>query len=181
MAKLISKTYADALFDLAIEQNKADDWQAEIEAIQGIIADNPQFNEIMLHPRITKEEKLGLVEEAFEGKVDPQITGLIRIVLEKDRYAQLDEIFDEFISLVKERNHVGIAWVTTAKALSESQKKAVMDKLLDTTDYTTMEMHYDVDEGVIAGMIIRIGDRVVDSTVRTKLEGLTRQLMKTQV
>lgn len=181
MAKLISSTYADALFELAINENKVTQWQEEITVVRGILADNPKFSEIMLHPRVAKEEKLGLIEEAFAGKIDPEITGLLRIVIEKGRYAQLEEIFERFEAMVKEYNKVGVAWVTTAKTLTEPQKKAVTDKLLETTDYVTMEMHYDVDESVIAGMVIRIGDRVVDSSVRTRLEGLTRQLMKTQV
>ncbi|MBQ8947088.1 MAG: ATP synthase F1 subunit delta [Lachnospiraceae bacterium] len=181
MAKLISTTYAGALFELALEQNKADDWLKEVEAIRGILKDNPQFNELMTHPRIPKEEKLKLVDEAFTGKVDPEIVGLLRIVVEKDRYAQIGEIFTGFIDLVKEHNNVGVAWVTTAKELTDSQKAAVKSRLLETTRFDTMEMHYAIDEGVIAGMVIRIGDTVVDSSVRTKLNGLTRELLQAQV
>ncbi len=181
MAKLISSTYAGALFDLALEKNRPDEWQQEVEAIQGIIRDNPAFSELMLHPRITKEEKLKLVDEAFAGKVDPEIVGLLRIIVEKDRYARINEIFTEFINLVKEHKNEGVAWVTTAKELTDSQKKAVMDRLLETTRFDAMEMHYAVDEGVIAGMVIRIGDTVVDSSVRSKLNGLTRQLLQAQV
>ncbi len=181
MAKLISTTYADALFELAIEKNKADEWQKEVETIQKILEDNKGFNDLMTHPRILKEEKLKLVDEAFGGRVDPEITGLIRIIVEKDRYAQINDIFTEFIDLVKEHNNVGVAYVTTAKELTDIQKKAVKEKLLETTKFDTMEMHYVIDKEVIAGMVIRIGDRVVDSSIRTKLNGLTRQLMQVQV
>ncbi|MCR5595262.1 MAG: ATP synthase F1 subunit delta [Lachnospiraceae bacterium] len=181
MAKLVSSTYADALFELAIEKNKTGEWKEEIEAVKAILQENPQFNELMVHPRILKEEKLKLAEEAFAGKADPEIVGLIRIVIEKDRYTQIEAIFDEFINLVKEREGIGTAWVTTAKELSAAQKQAVEKKLLDTTDYKAMEVNYDIDEDVIAGMIIRIGDRVVDSTVRTRLNGLTRNLLQAQV
>lgn len=181
MAKLISSTYAGALFDLAIEKNKADEWQEEIEAIRDIIHDNPGFNELMLHPRVTKEEKLNIIEEAFGGKADPEICGFLRIIIEKDRYAFLDAIFDEFTDLVKERNNIGVAYVTSALDLSAAQKKAIVDKLLETTRFRTMEMHYSTDAGLIGGMVIRIGDRVVDSSIRTRLNGLTRQLLQAQV
>ena len=181
MAKLISSAYADALFELAIEKNKAGEWKEEIEGIRAILQENPQFNELMLHPRVLKEEKLKLAEEAFAGKADPEVTGLIRIVIEKGRYAEIDSIFERFIDQVKEYEGIGVAFVTTAKELTGTQKSAVEQKLLDTTDYKTMEMHYSVDEQVIAGMVIRIGDTVVDSTVRTRLEGLTRSLLQAQV
>jgi len=181
MAKLISSTYADALFELAIEQNKTGEWKEEIEAIKTILHDNPQFGELMSHPRVLKEEKLKLAEEAFAGKADPEIVGLIRIIIEKDRYTQIDAIFDDFIDSVKEYEGIGVAWVTTATELTQTQKDAVEKKLLDTTDYKTMEMHYLTDASVIAGMTIRIGDRVVDSTVRTRLNELTRSLLQAQV
>ena len=181
MAKLVSSVYADALFEMAIESNKCVEWKEEIEAIRTILNDNPQFEQLMLHPQVLKEEKLKLAEEAFAGKVSSEITGLIRIVIEKDRYDQIDAIFERFVDLVKEREGIGVAWVTTARELTDAQRSAVEDKLLGTTEYKTMEMHYKVDEDVIAGMLIRIGDTVVDSTVRTRLEGLTRDLLQAQV
>ncbi len=181
MAKLVSSVYADALFDMAIESGKCVEWKEEIEAIKTILNDNPQFGQLMLHPQVLGEEKLRLAEEAFAGRVSPEVTGLIRIVIEKDRYDQIEAIFDRFIDLVKQHEGIGVAWVTTAKELTDAQRSAVEDKLLGTTEYKTMEMHYNVDENVITGMLIRIGDTVVDSTVRTRLEGLTRDLLQAQV
>ena len=74
-----------------------------------------------------------------------------------------------------------MAYVTCAVALDDARKKAVEDKLLETTDYKKMEMHYDVDEGLIGGMVIRIGDRVVDSSVRTKIEEMKKTLLQIQL
>lgn len=181
MAKLISSTYADALFDLAIEMNKTEDWQKQIEMVKGILEENPDFEKLMTHPQVLKEERLTLASEAFDNKIDPEIVGLIRIIIEKDRYLEMNSIFDTFINRVKEHEGIGICYVSTAKELNESQKEAVVNKLLETTEYKAMEMHYDIDESLIGGMVIRIGDRVVDSSIRTKLEGLTRQLMKVQI
>ena len=84
MAKLVSSTYADALFELAIESNRTGEWKEEIEAIRSILNENPAFGELMLHPRVLKEEKLKLADEAFSGKADPEIVGLIRILKESE-------------------------------------------------------------------------------------------------
>jgi len=181
MAKLISSTYADALFDLAIEKNKTEDWQRAVETIKSILDENPQFGKLIAHPQIDKEEKLSLVSEAFDNKVDPEIVGLIRVVIEKDRYSEIDSIFDAFIARVKSYNGIGVAYVSSAKELSDAQKQAVVSKLIETTEYKAMEMHYSVDEALIGGMVIRIGDRVVDSSIRTRLDTMTKQLLKTQV
>ena len=74
-----------------------------------------------------------------------------------------------------------MAWVTTAVELAPGQREAVKTKLLETSGYASMEMHYEVDASIIGGMIIRIGDRVVDSSVRTKLDGLKKQLLQIQL
>ena len=65
--------------------------------------------------------------------------------------------------------------------MNEIQKANVKERLLATTPYEEMEIHYEVEEDLIGGMVIRIGDRVVDSSIRTKLEELKRQLLKVQI
>ena len=71
--------------------------------------------------------------------------------------------------------------MTSAVELAAAQKKAVEAKLLETSGYKKMEMHFDVDSSIIGGMIVRINDRVVDSSIRTKLDGLTKQLLQIQL
>ena len=90
-------------------------------------------------------------------------------------------VFTYFIDEVKEYKNIGTAYVTSAMELSDAQKAAVEKRLLETTKYVKFEMHYDVDSELIGGMVIRIGDRVVDSSVRTKLYDLTRELSKIQL
>ncbi|MDE6518117.1 MAG: F0F1 ATP synthase subunit delta, partial [Acetatifactor sp.] len=96
-------------------------------------------------------------------------------------YGQLQAIFQYFIDKVKEVKKIGTAYVTTPMELSEIRKSDIQDKLLATTPYLTMEMHYSVDPSLIGGMVIRIKDRVVDSSVRTKLADMKRELLQIQL
>ena len=68
MAKLISKTYGDALLEIAVEEKKLDDFAEEIEAIMAILKDNPEFGKLMNNPRIVVDEKLQVLKNVFEGK-----------------------------------------------------------------------------------------------------------------
>ena len=86
-----------------------------------------------------------------------------------------------FVGEVKEYKKIGTAYVTSAMELSDAQKEQLMKKLIQTTEYVEFEMHYDVDAALIGGMVIRIKDRVVDSSIRTKLYDLTRELSKIQL
>lgn len=181
MAKLISKTYGDALFETALEKQAVDSLFEEAKVVLDAFTQNPKLSELMTHPKILKEEKLQIIEEVFKGRVSDEMTGFLVIIVKKDRFGEVRDIFEYFISKVKEYKGIGVAKVTTPLPLNETQKNAVNAKLLETTSYKEMEIEYEVDETLIGGMVLRIGDRVVDSSVATKLEELKRQLLKIQL
>ncbi|MBE5871219.1 MAG: F0F1 ATP synthase subunit delta [Lachnospiraceae bacterium] len=181
MAKLISKTYGEALFELAVEENKTDVFTEEIQGILSVLRENPQFDALMNHPKILKEEKIEVVENVFKGRVDDELTGFLTLIIKKDRYSEITAILEYFLQEIKALKGIGTAYVVTAAPLRDGQKAQVEETLLARTSFRQMEMHYDVDESLIGGMVIRIGDRVVDSSVKHKLEDLTKQLMQVQL
>lgn len=181
MAKLVSKTYGDALFEIALEESKMDSLLGEVRVVAEVLRTNEDLARLMNHPKIVKEEKVQLVEDIFKGRISMELLGLIRMIVEKGHYQELMSVFDYFIERVKEHKNIGTAYVTSAAVLSEAQKKAVEKRLLETTKYVEFEMHYNVDAALVGGMVIRIGDRVVDSSIRTKLQDLTRELSKIQL
>ena len=148
---------------------------------KGILKENPEFGSLMNHPKILKEEKLKVLEDVFSGRISRELLGFLHLVVAKDRYGEIDGILDFFIGKVKQHQGIGIANVATAVSLNEDQKKEIENKLLATTPFDRMEMHYQVEEDLIGGMVIRIGDRVVDSSVKTKLFELQRELLKVQL
>ncbi len=105
----------------------------------------------------------------------------MKIIISNGRYSEVIPSLQYYIARVKELRNVGIAYVTTAMELSDVQKSEVEKRLIDTTKYVKMEMNYMVDTAIIGGMIIRIGDRVVDSSIRTKLYELSKDLLKIQL
>ena len=181
MAKLVSKTYGDALFELALENNQLDSMLEEVRAVSDIITESEDLTKLMNHPKIVKEEKIKIIEEIFTNQVSREVVGLMRMIVQKGHFNEMESVFTYFIDRVKEYRNIGTAYVTSAVTLSDGQKSAVEKRLLETTKYVKFEMHYDVDSEVIGGMVIRIGDRVVDSSVRTKLYDLTRELSKIQL
>ncbi len=181
MAKLISKTYGDALFELAVEQGKVDALLKEIEQLQHVLSENEEFGRLMNHPKIIKEEKIQVAKNVFEGRMSDELLGFLTIVISKDRYRDIDAILDYFIAEVKQYKGIGVATVTTAVPLRVEQRMKIEQRLLDTTSYKKMEMNYLLDKSLIGGMVIRIGDRVVDSSISTKLNELQKELLKVQL
>lgn len=181
MAKLVSKTYGEALFELAVEEGREDAFLSEIAAVREVLRENPDFNRLMNHPKILKEEKLKVLDDVFEGRISKELSGFLHLVVSKDRYGEIDAILGYFIDEVKRLKGIGTAFVTTAVPLNAAKQKEVEEKLLATTSFQQMEMHFMVDEELIGGMVIRIGDRVVDSSIKTRLFEMQRSLLKTKI
>ena len=181
MAKLVSKTYGDALFAVALEENRMDEFFEAVKVVADILRANEDFSKLMNHPKIMKEDKVKIVEETFVEKIPKEIVGIMTLMITKGRASEMLSVFNYFVALVKEKKKIGNASVTTAVPLDEVQREKVEKKLLDTTRYEDFEIEYSVDESLIGGMVIRIGDRVVDSSIKTKLYELTRELRNVQI
>ncbi len=181
MAKLISKTYGDALFELATEENKVDDIMSEVEVLKQVLQDNPDFDKLMNNPRIDPGAKIDVVKNVFGGRVSDELTGFIVTVVNKGRFAGIYSILEYFTARVEQYKGIGTAYVSTPMELSADEKKKIEDRLLQTTSFKSMNMHYTIDESLIGGMQIRIGDRVVDSSIRTKIMNLRHSMMNTML
>ena len=178
MAKLISKTYGEALFELALERGELDGMAEQVALLADALAENPELVKLLSHPKISKEEKISVVENIFKGRFSEDIVGFLVIIVEKDRGSEIEDILKLFQAKVREHKKIGVAQVTSAVELSAEQKAKVEHKLLEQTSYEQFEIEYGVDASLIGGMIIRIGDRVVDSSIRSKLDSMARNLRK---
>lgn len=178
MAKLIEATYGDALFELAVEESRVDALYDEATAVIGAFNDNPELGKLLNHPEVEKGEKEELINNIFSQFVSGDMTGLLITMVSKDRQKKIVDTLEYFQKKVLEYKKIGIAYVTTARPLTDVQKKAVATKLLETTEYVDFQMNYAVDESLIGGMVIRIGDRVVDSSIKHKINELSKDLMK---
>ena len=114
MAKLVSKVYGEALFDAADDHGKAIQLKNETAQLEKILEDNPDFDKLMKHPGIPKQEKLSMVEQVFRGRVSDDLTEFLKIVVTKERYGSLKAIFAYFTELVRESEKMGTAYVDTA-------------------------------------------------------------------
>lgn len=186
MAKLVSKTYGEALFQLAMDREaeksgSAQELLQEITQIREILDSNPEFDHLMKHPGIAKTEKLTVVQNVFQGRITPEVYEFLKLTVTKDRYGDLPAILDYFSDRMKEYQKIGVAYVSTAVQLTPAQEKQVEQRLLETAPFESLEMHFTVEPELVGGMVIRIGDRVVDSSIRSKLSDLTKQLLQIQL
>ena len=176
MAKLAASAYGQALYELAIESGSAAEYLDEVQIVLEVFKENGELTDFLNNPKISNT-----MESIFDSRVRKDITGLIVLAVEKDRQNDIRGILEYFITAVKDYLKIGIVSVATPMELSDRQKAEVEKRILDTTAFKKLEMNYSVDKSLIGGMVIRIGDRVVDTSIKTKLAELTKELNKIQL
>ena len=181
MAKLVSKVYGDALFSIAIEENKLDTIWEEVRTIRDVIHDNPDFLSVICHPEMEQEKKLSVLDDIFKEKMSEDTMGFLNVLIRKGRFGEILSILDYFDEQAKEYKKIGVVKVSTPMALDDAQREQVEKKLLEVTEYESLEVEYEVDESLLGGIVIRIGDRVLDNSIRSKMELMSRQLYKVKL
>ena len=133
MAKLVSQTYGEALFEVAVEEQKTDIFLEEALVILTTLEQNPELDKLMKHPKISKNDKEQVFENIFKGRISEEMLGFIKLVVNKERYTELPKIFRYLVDRIKEEKKIGVAFVTTAVELTEAKKQSVEKRLLQTT------------------------------------------------
>lgn len=176
MAKLVSKVYGDAYVSVVSEKNNLIDALEEIKSVKNILLENVEIIELLDSPKMDDEEKIDFIKGIFENCISVDSLGFLLTIIEKKRQAELIPILDYVIDCVKELLLIGKATVTTALPLDDSKKERIVDELLKSSHYKSLEVAYVVDESIIGGIVIRIGDRVVDSSVKTRIDKMRKML-----
>lgn len=176
MAKLVSKVYGDAYVSVVSEKNNLIDALEEIKSVKNILLENVEIIELLDSPKMDDEEKIDFIKGIFENHISVDSMGFLLTIIEKKRQAELLPILDYVIDCVKELLLIGKVTVTTALPLDDSKKERIVDELLKSSHYKSLEAEYVVDESIIGGIVIRIGDRVVDSSVKTRIDKMRKML-----
>ncbi len=181
MAGVASTVYGLALFELAGEKGKLEELYPQVVTVRDSIVQNPEIISLFDNPQVTVSEKKEIVEKIFKGRVDDMITGCIITAVEKRRYDDIIPLLEYYISAYKEEKHIGILHVTSAYELDADTKKKIENRIISVTDYVSLEADYTVDKSIIGGLVLRIGDRVVDSSIKRSLEELKTGLMEKSI
>ncbi len=177
MAKQVSKTYGSALFEVAMENHTLDTTLEEVLFVKQTFLENEELGRLLLHPNIEKEEKIKVIESIYKGKVSDEITGLMTMLVTKGHLKDFVPVFDYVIQAIKEEKGIGVAYISSAVELNKEQKGKIEQKLLETTKYQKIEGVYQVDQALIGGLVIRIQDTIVDSSLKTQIANLSKTLL----
>lgn len=175
MAQLVTKRYATALFDIASEQGAMKNFEDQVSTMKEVLEKETDFFTVLSHPSILQAEKIQMVETIFKGKVSEELVGLLVLIIKKGRQDLILNIFEAFLTMAKADRGVISATVTSAMPLKEEQLAQIKANIESNTG-KEVELEVTVDQTLIGGMIIKVGDKVVDGSIRGKIQGLKVQL-----
>ena len=166
----ISGRYASALFDLAREQGALDDVARDLASIDGMISDSADLARLVRSPVISREEQgraMAAVMEAAE--IGGLVSRFVGLVAQNRRLFALRDMVTAYRKLLSDHRGEATARVTSARPLSDEQVARIKSQLAGIVDQE-ISLSSDVDESLLGGLVVRIGSRMVDSSLRTKLE-----------
>ena len=166
------RRYAEAIFDLAKAENAVDGYRASLDSLAAGIT--PQAIRALRNPSVPVKQRLAAVEAATKGR--PRAIRSLLLLLEKrDRIALLPGIARAYGDLVDRRAGIVTAKITTAVALDAAQQRAFIERL-EKASGKKIKATFAVDESLIGGARVQLGDHLVDSSVRAQLNALRQSL-----
>jgi F-type H+-transporting ATPase subunit delta len=171
-----ARRYAEAAFDLAHNEASLEGWAADLRAAAGIAADE-RIERFIDNPAIPLAEREAAIESALQGKVREPVRRLARVLLRRNRASILPAVCSECDRLLNRERGVVTAHVTSAAPLSDAELDVVRGRIASMHDGATVQLEQQVDEALIGGLTVRVGDQLIDASVRGRLERLRAQLV----
>ena len=162
--------YAKALYDLAF-----DSWNQQLVGVQKALKLDASLRDTVNDPAGTTQQKLDAMSQSLPGGLTGQVRSFLGTLIESGHLEQLDAIVHEFDRLVHRREEHTVAVVTTAVPLTDAERETLRAKLAERFG-PDLEFQYEVDDALIGGVHLRVGDQVIDGTVAGKLAALRDQL-----
>jgi F-type H+-transporting ATPase subunit delta len=170
----IARVYAEALFEAARDQDKLDAIHEQLDEVADAVAENRDLQVFLFSPYFSSEEKREGLESAITG-ADPELTRFLELLIEKHRMPVIFRMRDRFDDLWAEANKRLEVTLTSAVELDPKIVERVGKEIERQTD-RTIDLRSEVDEGILGGLRLRVGNMVLDASLRTKLETLRKEV-----
>jgi len=173
-----ARRYAEAAFEVGLRDGTVETWRQELDAAASVV-DDQRVARLLGNPAIAEETRLELAESTFGTIVSRPVLNLIGLMLRRGRIDELPRVAAEFRRLDNERQGITTATATSAVPLSEDEVRAITARLEEMTG-GRVDLDLAVDPDLLGGLVVRVGDRMIDGSVRGRLERLRNQLVSGQ-
>jgi F-type H+-transporting ATPase subunit delta len=170
-----ARRYAEAAFEVALRDGTLEAWRRELDLAARALGDEAVLRGLM-NPAMPLEGRESIVSDALAADVSRPVLNLVRLLLRRGRIEILPRVAAEFDRLDDRRLDITHATATSAAPLAEDEVRALRSRL-ERLSGGTVELQLAVDPDIIGGLIVRVGDRLIDGSVRGRLERLRTRLV----
>jgi F-type H+-transporting ATPase subunit delta len=169
-----ARRYAEAAFEIGRADRRLDAWERDLAAVAAVLR-NPELRRLLEHPAVAYADKERVLRRVVGEGVSELALNLVLLMIRRGRPGAIERMVEHFAELLRRERGIALAEVQSALPLAEEQRGAVGERLSQLTG-AQIEMNEVVDESLIGGIAVRIGDTLYDGSVRNRLERLRARL-----
>jgi F-type H+-transporting ATPase subunit delta len=170
----VSREYGGALYELAAEEGISRELLAETETVRKLLSETPSYIRLLCSPEITRGEREGAIAEAFEG-AHPYLLRFLRMMVSLGYARELCDALSEYKRLFHEKNGIAVARITSATALSDSERKRIVSALARRSG-KEISPEFELQPSLIGGIRVEMDGVLYDGTLRRRLDGIRASL-----
>lgn len=175
---LIADRYSDALVEIA-KSGKLTYFKisANLELISEILNKSKDLDEFLKNPIISVENKKEVIDKVFSDEIDGLIVNFIKVLVDKNRFYVFNDVLDSYNRALDNINNISRIKVTSAVKMTDEAKDKLKIKL-ETKLKKSVVLDLDINSDIIAGLVIKIGDNVIDMSLKHKLDDLSKSIVR---
>ena len=166
------RRYAEAAFQIATRDNSIETWRRDLESAAA--STTGELMSVLANPALPLEQRLAAANRVYASLSQP-VRNIVFLLVRRRRIEQLPRVVEEFVRLDERRQGISHATATSASPLTDLEVKALTARLEQMTG-GRVALETQVDASLLGGLIVRVGDRLIDGSVRGRLERLRNQL-----
>ena len=171
----VSEPYAQAIMSLAQQENLTEQFGDTFRSLDSLLSESQEFKDFVLNPVIKNEDKKSVLKKVM-GEDNPYLVNFMMLLVDKRRIVFLESIAEQYLNLLRKLNQTVLAEVTSAQELTDEQKGNIVDKVKGLVEARDVELKTSVDPSLIGGVIIKVGSKVIDASLRGQLRRISVSL-----
>jgi F-type H+-transporting ATPase subunit delta len=171
----LATRYAKSLIGLAIEKGQLENVFADMKWLHGICKTNVDFVALLRSPIVKSDKKHKILDSVTGDSVNGITKAFMKLLVNKGRESNLPEIASSYVQQYKEHKKIYDVKLTTATPASEELKNAILNHLRTTTGMQNIELETVIDDRLIGGFVLQVGDKLVDASIAYDLKTIARQ------
>lgn len=177
MYEYLDRRYALALYEVAESRGKVKEYLDDLHSIVNLMNQDSEFLQILKHPQLSTSKKKEIITQLFKSKIDDELLSFLLVLIEKDRILLLEGKVKEFEKIYLEKNNTVIAEVKSVIPLDDEDRQNLTTKLENLYSKKII-LKDEIDKSIIGGVYVKVGNDVIDGTVKSKLNEMKKLMLK---